>query len=216
MAQIGVTVELTLEKAGFYPRGGGQILANIEPVAGSLQPLQRGHRPTVQRLQVYSLQTSDLASGKDRRQTEGFVARLKRHRRLIGVLTELERREGRFEFAGSTGTAFLAVAETDLGNAGFQQLGERNRRAESVGEAAADELIAYLESGAAVDRYTADQILVTLALAEGPSVITTSELTGHLRTLMNVTRQFIDVAVEVDEALPVRIAVKPLRGWQPQ
>ena len=56
-----------------------------------------------------------------------------------------------------------------------------------------DEVIAYLESGTAlVDPHSADQLVLPLALAEGPSEYRVSAVTRHLTTNIAVIRRFLD------------------------
>ena len=42
-------------------------------------------------------------------------------------------------------------------------------------------------------------LLIPLALAEGPSVVTTPEVTTHLRTNIDVVRRFVDREIRLDE-----------------
>ncbi|MFQ5812934.1 MAG: RNA 3'-terminal phosphate cyclase, partial [Anaerolineae bacterium] len=56
----------------------------------------------------------------------------------------------------------------------------------------------YYDSGAAVDRHLADQLILPLALASGPSAFTTCEITPHLLTNVWVVEQFLDVRFEIE------------------
>jgi RNA 3'-terminal phosphate cyclase len=75
----------------------------------------------------------------------------------------------------------------------FFGLGARGKPADKVADEAVDDALAYLDAApAAVDRNSADQILLPLALAEGPSSYTTAEITQHLLTNLAVVRRFVD------------------------
>jgi len=78
---------------------------------------------------------------------------------------------------------------------GFGRLGAR---AAKVGEEAAREMNHYLESGAAIGRRLADQIMLPLALAGGGR-FTTQPLSNHARTQAATIAHFLPVTVEVDE-----------------
>ena len=54
----------------------------------------------------------------------------------------------------------------------------------------------------AVDPHSADQILLPLALAEGRSLYTVTEVTEHLRTNADTIRAFVDRQIRVEEADP--------------
>jgi RNA 3'-terminal phosphate cyclase (ATP) len=75
----------------------------------------------------------------------------------------------------------------------FFGLGARGKRAERVADEAVDQLHDYLAtSPAAVDLHSADQIVLPLALAEGPSAFTVTGVTSHLLTNIAVIRRFVD------------------------
>jgi RNA 3'-terminal phosphate cyclase (ATP) len=93
----------------------------------------------------------------------------------------------------------------------FFGLGARGKPAERVADEAVDQALAYLDSGtAAVDPHSADQLVLPLALAEGPSEFDVSEVSLHLTTNVAVIRRFLDREVfcegEVGGPGRVRIA----------
>lgn len=75
------------------------------------------------------------------------------------------------------------VAETETGCllAG-SALGEKGQSSESVGEAAAQELVRNLNHGGCVDEHLQDQLILFMALAEGGSRLRTGPLTLHTTT----------------------------------
>jgi len=73
---------------------------------------------------------------------------------------------------------------------GFSARGERGKRAEEVGAEAARALLAHRRSGAALDLHLADQILLPLALARGPSSYSAQTITQHLRSNAFVIERF--------------------------
>jgi RNA 3'-terminal phosphate cyclase (ATP) len=101
------------------------------------------------------------------------------------------------------------VAEYERSTATFLGLGERGKPAETVADDAVEELLTHHESTGAVDAYTADQIAVPLALAEGRSVYTVSHVTEHLRTNLDTIRAFVDRPMRVEESRegPARVVI---------
>jgi RNA 3'-terminal phosphate cyclase (ATP) len=82
--------------------------------------------------------------------------------------------------------------------AGFGALGEIGKRAEAVADEVYRALMAHHRSGKVVDKHLADQLLLYMALAEGRSTITVSEITPHLMTNVWVIEQFVPVKFTVD------------------
>lgn len=95
------------------------------------------------------------------------------------------------------GTFLFLRADSDQGVAGFCALGAPRKRAETVGEEAAQALLSHAASGAPVDPHLADQLVPYLALADGTSEIATSCVTPHLLTNLWTVRQFLPVHYEV-------------------
>jgi RNA 3'-terminal phosphate cyclase (ATP) len=81
----------------------------------------------------------------------------------------------------------------------FFALGARGKRAERVADEAAEQLQDYLDAApAAVDPHSADQLVLPLALAQGPSTFTTTAVTRHLLTNIGVIRRFVDRDITCD------------------
>ena len=85
---------------------------------------------------------------------------------------------------------------------------ELSRRSGSLADA--DEAIAFLRAAPApVDPHSADQIVLPLALAEGPSEYRVSAVTRHLTTNVAVIRRFLDrdIVCEGEEGQPGRVRI---------
>ena len=92
----------------------------------------------------------------------------------------------------------------------FSALGERGLAAENVGRAAAGAAIAWNRAGMPIDEYAADQLVLPLALAGGPSTFAVSRLTSHLKTNIDVVGKFLDRKIRTDGELdrPGRVIIE--------
>jgi RNA 3'-phosphate cyclase len=106
------------------------------------------------------------------------------------------------------GTGIVLWAECDGGVLGASALGRPGKPAEKVGGEAAEELLSQLRTGAAVDKHLTDQLIPYMALA-GRSEITSSEITLHTLTNIELVKRFLGVGVEMEGSLggPSRIRV---------
>src|SRR5262249_9181469 len=133
-----------------------------------------------------------------RRQTRRATVRLRQHD------VEADLREQAWE--GGPGTVLAVVLSTAPAPSLFFGLGERGKPAERVADGATDQVFASLGAGeaAAVDAHSADQIVLPLALAKGPSEYSAAEVTLHLLTNVAVIRRFLDrdIVCEGDEGKP--------------
>jgi len=193
LSRIGVPFDLTMTMAmaGFYPQGGGELQAQI-PGGAHPTPLrltERGPLRVVRGLSAVANLPLEIAE-RQRRQAL---------RRLLNLLPDIEPEVIVEELpAASRGTVLLLLAQCEPGRACCFALGARGKRAERVADEAVDALAAFLGSDGAVDPWLADQLLLPLALADGPSELRTSEVTAHLLTNAEVIRLFLPVEIDVD------------------
>jgi RNA 3'-terminal phosphate cyclase (ATP) len=191
LERLGIRCTLELGDWGWQPEGGGRIEAHIEPLeAGStLRSLTLTERGSLQHVWGLSA-ASNLPAHIIQRQRTRLEARLRsRHIRpeLIGLNAP----------ASGTGTIVFLLAEYESVSAGFTAYGRLRYPAERVADDAFEAFDVYRGSQAAVDPHLADQILLPLALAPGPSRFTVSQITPHTLTTAWVINQFVDRSIEV-------------------
>jgi RNA 3'-terminal phosphate cyclase (ATP) len=99
------------------------------------------------------------------------------------------------------GTVLLLMAEYGSRNGYaqccFYSLGQLGKPAERVADEAVDAFLNFDSTGAAVDQYLADQLLLPLALASGKSEIHTSQITPHLLTNIEIIRLYLPSKIEI-------------------
>jgi RNA 3'-terminal phosphate cyclase (ATP) len=180
--RIGVMVTATIKNYGFYPKGGGEITVNIEP-AKNIQAsrlLTRGDISTVKGISCIANLPLSIAD----RQRDAAVKMISQSGLTAEINTHTVSSPG-------TGTFIFLKPETDTCHSGFSSLGERGKKAELVGEEAANEFLEYYKTPACLDHYLADQIILYLAVANGESSFTTSRITDHLLTNLWVIDRFL-------------------------
>lgn len=200
LARMGLISYFHVEKAGYYPVGGGLAHIDIRRT-DRLSPLDLTERGAVESVTVYSA-VSNLPREIAERQLQQGSSRL----RGMGI-EPIEIVED-YPSVGK-GTVFFLLAKTAAARAGFTGLGARGKRAEMVADEAINQFSAWLASGAALDKHLADQMILPMVLAEGISSFTTEEVTRHLITNIWVVRQFLPVNIELDgeEGKPGRVQI---------
>lgn len=189
LTQIGYHIDCHLERAGFYPRGGGLLHADIVP-SHHPRPLRLGERGRLLRIRGLSA-VGRLERSIAERQRSQAIARLNG----LGVPLEIEVDEAP---AGSPGTFIVLQAEFEGGGYCAFGLGALHKRAEKVADEAADELLANIAAGGAIDAWLADQLLLPLAFAEGESVFSVCRISQHLRTNAELLGYFLPVRVGIE------------------
>lgn len=182
LAGLGFAISFDLAKAGFYPKGGGELQARVAAAraGGSVEMVRRGGLQAVTVLSGAARLRGEVAE----RQAEAARSRLWEERRLVPEV-RIERPE-----AAGPGSYLLVAAVFERGRAAFPLLGQRGVRAEVLGDRAARRLLAFLEGESAVDPLLADQLAVPLALGRAGGRLATSAVTRHLETVARVLGAF--------------------------
>lgn len=197
LAAMGMPVALAMPRAGFYPEGGGTLEAWIEPATP--RPIVLENRGKLVKIRGMAETTQLFPSGIGPRMADRALERLASQ----GFSAEVEACQ--LASQGRGASIYLVAEFADAPPATFVGLGKQGKPAEVVADEAVDRLLDFLEAGdAAVDPYSADQILLPLAFAPGRSVFTTSEITEHLRTNVATIGAFLDRSIRVEEAGPER------------
>lgn len=187
MAKMGYGAEAELERFGFYPAGGGQWRARIQPVR-ELQPLHLTDRGAV-------LKNKAVATSA---QIPGHIAEreLRQIRKKCHWPEEsLHQRE--VDSAGPGNLVSLRVASEHITEV-IEVMGEIQLSSERVAGRAVKALNRYLQANVPVGEHLADQILLPMVLGKGGR-FRTQKPSLHLMTNIEVIRQLTGVEVKVQK-----------------
>jgi len=181
LGRMGARVEISLERHGFYPAGGGRVRLEVSPPAsGGLQPIdlfERGE-PVRRRARAVVANLPRTVGEREVQQVQ---------RRLGWSDDELQVDEVASDGPGNA--LFLEVQCEHLTEV-FTGFGEKGVRSERVADQAVWSLRRYLEAGVPVDEHLADQLLLPLALAGGGAFCTRPP-SEHTRTNAAVIHAFL-------------------------
>ena len=195
LRQMGAEAQVDIERWGWYPLGGGLITARIAGLRGdssSLEGISIHSRGPIKRLSGISA-TSNLPAHiaqrqKDQAENVLHAEGLEAHIELVDAPAQ------------GQGTLVFIAAQFEKASAGFTALGRKGKPAERVADEACQHFLRYYHSGAALDQHLADQLVMPLSLAKGPSSFTTCRLTQHLLTNAWIVEQFLGKCVSIKGA----------------
>lgn len=181
---MGARIDIEILRAGFYPAGGGVVLASVAPCSGlrSLAILARGK----------------LVSGYAESIIAGIPAAVaRRELDSIGAgmgWEESQLKERRLPAEQGPGNALLITLEHEHVTEVFTAFGEKHVQAEAVAQAVLDEARRYVASSAAVGEHLADQLMLPLALAGGRRY-SIQLVSQHARTNAEIIALFLPVRI---------------------
>ncbi len=193
LKKIGIEIRLTIESYGFYPKGGGKVRADIFPVK-AITPLTVMERSSILRLRGCS-GVGNLPLSIAERQRKAMLEKIYSQIKDLKCQVDIELLN---VTTPGQGTFIFLKSESENSIAGFTSLGERRKKAETVGEDAAMEFLQYYSTDAALDPHISDQIVLYLSICKEESVFTTSCITQHLMTNLWVIGLFHEFRYSIE------------------
>ncbi len=193
--KMGGRASAELDAYGFYPAGGGAINLKVKPA-----------------IEMHALSLMDRGERIDER-VVAIVSNLKRdiaNREIKTILKALNLRPEKGEIihaeSPGPGNVVTLYLEHEYVTEVFIGLGEHGVRAEAVAKNVAAYAKKYVlaKDGTgsiqtAVGEHLADQLLLPMALFDG-GVFTTTDITQHTRTNIDIIRAFLDVDVKLTQS----------------
>jgi len=183
LEKMGARIEVQIEKRGFYPKGGAKVKAIVYPA--KLKPITLTDPGALKEIIIIS-GASELL--KERKVAERQISGAKQ---ILGKLKLPIREIVEYYPTLSPGSQINIIAKFENTIIGSDNLGRIGKGAEIVGKEVALEFLKEGKTGACLDKHLADQILPFMALSQGKSEVTVSEITNHCRTNIWVIEKFL-------------------------
>lgn len=182
---MGATVEVRVIRAGYVPQGSGMLELTVQPARQGLRPLVKMEQGAVQQI----LGVSFASHLQERQVSERMASTCEARLAEAGFSATIERVTD--TTAPHAGASLAAWAETSTGCVlGADRAGALRRSSEAIGRFVAATLLEDLNTGATVDRHTADQLILFAALAHGVSQYRTPRRTDHIDSNLWLIEQF--------------------------
>jgi RNA 3'-terminal phosphate cyclase (GTP) len=183
--------ELSVRRRGYYPKGGGRLLARLSGASDPGMRLEFLRPGTVTAIRGVSHAAGVLKERRvAERQADAADHLLTRLGHPVEIAVE-------YSNAANPGSGITLWTESEGGAPlGGSALGVRGKAADEVGREAAHALLSAMDSGAAVDRYLADQLIPFLAVRGGS--LQAPEVTPHMRSNIYVAEAVLGVSFEIE------------------
>jgi len=196
LGQMGATVSLKMIRPGYVPKGNGELDVSVEPAKVPLKAFAKTQRGEISRIQGISL-ASHLAEKSVARRMAQRSRELLMQKGCNPCIDIIEDAS-----AVQSGAALLLWAESTNGCLlGFDRAGKRGRSSESIAQSAVEGLLTDISTGATVDRFAADQLILFAALARGQSRYIVPRLTDHIESNLWLIEKILGAGTEVKENL---------------
>jgi RNA 3'-terminal phosphate cyclase (ATP) len=200
LRRMGLHAQLKIIRPGYVPTGGGIIEMQVNPVEDRLAALQLLEQGRVARIEGIAL-SSHL---QERKVSERMAAECRRVLGMAGLSASIQ---SIYDVtAHQAGAALALFAYTDSGCIiGADGAGAPRRTSEEIGRRVARSLMEDLAGGATVDRFLADQLIFSAALAHGSNSYRIPRLTKHVEANLWLVESILGAKTKIREDLMIEI-----------
>ncbi|MBM3118081.1 MAG: RNA 3'-phosphate cyclase [Chloroflexi bacterium] len=174
LQKMGINADLEVKRPGYAEQGGGIIKVGAEPVADKIKSIKLLKPGEVKQINGIAICSHLKQNRVSDRMAEECYRTLKQDGYNARIKATYD------TTANHEGAALAIWAETDAYLFGSDRAGKRGRRAENIGSYVANNLIQDIKSGATVDRFLADQLIIYAALADGATEYIVPRITDHV------------------------------------
>jgi RNA 3'-terminal phosphate cyclase (ATP) len=185
LKQMGIQAELEIIRPGYVPKGGGIIKIEVEPIE-KLKPINLIEQGKITNINGIAL-SSHL---EEKKVSHRMAEECQKILSSQGYKVEIE--EIYDTSSLQEGAALAIFAGTSSGSViGADRAGRPGRRSESIGRYVAQNFMEDVTTGATVDRYIADQVIIYAGLAEGTTRYSIPRITEHVETNLWLIEEFL-------------------------
>ena len=197
LAKMGAVITAKLIRPGFFPRGGGRIEVEVQPLTelNSIKLTERGKILAI----TGDIYLAGLPLDIAEREIDILANKLKS--------SPVHFKTKPFGIEYGPGNVISVTVKSENICEVFTGYGQKGVRAEIVAKRVVDEVQRYISSCVPVDAHLADQLLLPMALA-GAGEFVTCGLTQHTETNMRTINRFLNVDLQVNMLSSERFRVK--------
>ncbi len=186
--RMGIRSALHMARPGFVPEGQGELVLEVSPRKGAIEPLLARKQGEISQVRGIALASHLRAEMVADRMAAEATALLKK----AGLTATIDILED--DRAVQKGAALLIWIQTETGcRLGSDQAGKRGRRSENIASHVVKALREDLHSGATTDRFLADQLILFAALAEGRTEYIVPRMTDHVASNLWLVEKMLGV-----------------------
>lgn len=197
LSSIGYKARMKLIQRGHYPRGGGIIKMKIFPIK-KLKPFNFSHLKVDMIKGVsHAVKLPEHVAVRQAKTAENLLSKK-------GFETDIEVQHSNQGLGPGSG---IVLWTEGISRVGGSSIGEPGKRAELVGQEAAEELLYHISQKAALDKYMVDQIIPYMVLS-GDSLAETAKLTKHALTNIYAAEMITSRKFNIEGKLGDRAVIK--------
>ena len=194
LGKIGVDAEITVQKYGYYPKGGGELTMNIKPnhALNSIKLEAFGKIESVNGVSVCTYLANRQVAERQAKAAQNVFSQ-NGYKSFVDVVNDESN-------TYQKGSSIALWAKTNSGTIiGADAIGELRKTAEAVGKEAAGKLLTELAAKPTVDVYLADMLVPYMALTKCKSALFARTITEHIESNIWLMEKMLKVKFTIEK-----------------
>src|SRR3989344_36594 len=186
LSKMGLKIpNIEIIRHGFYPKGQGSVKVNFYPSKQlkSIEMMDKGNLKSLHCVSIAGFLPKHIADRQAKSARDCLSSNFNKDVEVESIYTE----------TSSPGTCITCWAKYENTIIGSDDIGKLGVTSEIIGEECAKELVASIDSGACLDKWVSDQMLVYMALAGGRSKVRIEEFTDHVKSKIKIIESMLNV-----------------------
>jgi len=195
LRRIGVEAEITVQKYGYYPKGGGEVTMSVKPnhALKSVRLEAFGKIESIKGVSICTFLADRQVAERQAKAAQDVLSQ-NGYNSAVEVVNDKSN-------PYQKGSSLILWAETNTGLIiGADAIGELHKTAEAVGKEAAGKLLTELAVKPTVDVYLADMLIPYFALTEGASTLFARTISEHIESNIWLMEKMLNVKFTVEKA----------------
>lgn len=193
LKKMGLDISLEIERPGYVPTGNGIIKIKVIPTKKKLSPIILEDQGEITEIKGIALSSHLEQQKVSERMIISCNKILNKSNLSADIKCEYD------TTALQRGASLTVYIKTSTGCLiGMDIAGKLGRTSEFIGEKVAKKLMKDFNAKATVDRYTADQLILYAALADGTSKYIIPKMTDHIETNLWLVEKILKAKIEIE------------------
>ncbi|PCJ15942.1 MAG: RNA 3'-phosphate cyclase [Candidatus Cloacimonadota bacterium] len=193
LKKMGVDVEMSLKRAGFYPAGGGQLCIIINPIKclSRVSINEFGDLLKIKPKIIHSNLPFSIASRE-----------LSTIRKKLNIDFDDRDCIEQLDSIGPGNVVAIDVITSTITQS-FYSFAFRGIKAESIAQNCINQVNNYINIKAPIGEFLCDQLIIPMVYAKGSLLC--SNLSMHTKTNIEIVKKFIDIEIEIKKINDVQV-----------
>jgi len=194
LKKMGIDAEITVQKYGYYPKGGGEVTMIVKPnnSPAPIELINFGRLTQIDGLSVCTFLSERQVAERQAKAAQNYLLQEGYNAKINIFNDESNSRQ--------KGSSIVLRAETDTNVIiGSDSIGQLQKTSEQVGKDAAEKLVNELKVKSTADIFLSDMLIPYMAFSKGKCSILCRKISDHIESNIWLIKEMLGVNFSIEK-----------------